>query len=341
MFDKILSIFGKDIKENIVVLFTFADGQKPQAVSSLQAVGVLDMDDVYFKFNNSAFFWEDSEEDEDFVHQLFWKNGMKSFEEFFTHAESKQPKSLVLTKDVLMERENLQIKVKHLQDEIKRKINIISQLAQMKKVYEIHAEDINANRNFTYMIDSEETIELKVKPGTYAANCPTCECTCHYPCTISNKEKLRRCRAIRWWSETCRECPKECHWSTHRCDKFRWERRCIKVKKEHDAKKASFIEALEGRCKAEVAIMELENELSQVQKTVVCYISDMRRSQKRLLEIALKKDPLQETDYLDILIEVEKTQEKPNLEKLNALLETKKLAQDIHKFTRPDYTSPE
>jgi hypothetical protein len=45
VFDKILSIFGKDIKENISVLFTFADGQKPQALSSLRKAGILDSEE--------------------------------------------------------------------------------------------------------------------------------------------------------------------------------------------------------------------------------------------------------------------------------------------------------
>lgn len=99
VFDRILAMFGKDIKKNILVLFTFADGQKPQALSAMREAGILENESNFFKFNNSALYVANSgEEDEDNFYRLFWRMGFKSFEKFFHELAVMEPKSLVLTK---------------------------------------------------------------------------------------------------------------------------------------------------------------------------------------------------------------------------------------------------
>ncbi len=89
IFDSILSIFGKGIAENIVVMVTFADGKTSPV---LEAVKVSDIpcstdqsgEPLHFKFNNSALFATNnkSEEDEDSdcenFDQMFWKLGFSS-----------------------------------------------------------------------------------------------------------------------------------------------------------------------------------------------------------------------------------------------------------------------
>ena len=84
VFCSILSMFGKDIKENIIVFFSLADGQRPQALSAMLEAGILDDDSHYFKFNNSALLVDNSDgDDEDNFDGMFWKMGIKSFEKFF------------------------------------------------------------------------------------------------------------------------------------------------------------------------------------------------------------------------------------------------------------------
>uniref|UniRef100_A0A3B4GG97 Septin-type G domain-containing protein n=1 Tax=Pundamilia nyererei TaxID=303518 RepID=A0A3B4GG97_9CICH len=58
VFDSVLSIFGKDVAENIRILVTFADGQRPPVLEAINAAGVpcpktKDGLPVHFKFNNS------------------------------------------------------------------------------------------------------------------------------------------------------------------------------------------------------------------------------------------------------------------------------------------------
>ncbi len=84
VFDSVLNLFGKDIKENIVIMCTFCDGGEPQIVEALQSdesifkdiINYLEKDEWYYQFNNSAFF--NSKIDE--YTKMFWKIGMMSYE---------------------------------------------------------------------------------------------------------------------------------------------------------------------------------------------------------------------------------------------------------------------
>ncbi|KAG9330295.1 hypothetical protein JZ751_025862 [Albula glossodonta] len=132
VFDAVLSIFGKDIAENIQMLVTFADGQRPPV---LEAICVSEVPcpkknglPVHFKFNNSALFAEngisdsnkrsDDEEDEDCdenFDKMFWSMGVRSMKHFFVGLTKLETKSLRLTKEVLKERKQLETAVVGLQ----------------------------------------------------------------------------------------------------------------------------------------------------------------------------------------------------------------------------------
>ncbi|KAA8587658.1 hypothetical protein FQN60_016520, partial [Etheostoma spectabile] len=116
VFDSVLSIFGKDVAENIQVLVTFADCQQPPVLEAINASGVPcpkteDGLPVHFKFNNSALFAdnkssaaESGEDEEGSFDQMFWKMGTKSMKRFFVALNSIETKSLQMTKDFLRER---------------------------------------------------------------------------------------------------------------------------------------------------------------------------------------------------------------------------------------------
>uniref|UniRef100_A0A3B4Y027 AIG1-type G domain-containing protein n=1 Tax=Seriola lalandi dorsalis TaxID=1841481 RepID=A0A3B4Y027_SERLL len=64
VFDSVLSVFGKDVAENIRVLVTFSHGQRPPVLEAINASGVpcpktKDGLPVHFKFNNSSLFLRD------------------------------------------------------------------------------------------------------------------------------------------------------------------------------------------------------------------------------------------------------------------------------------------
>ena len=98
VFRKIILMFGEDVKKNISVMFTFADGRKPEALSSFTQAGLLDNEVKYLKFNNSALFVDNVQhsDDGDFD-RLFWSLGIKGFEKFFKSFNELESKSLALT----------------------------------------------------------------------------------------------------------------------------------------------------------------------------------------------------------------------------------------------------
>ncbi|XP_067462999.1 uncharacterized protein [Thunnus thynnus] len=117
MFDSVLSIFGKDVAENIRVLVTFADSQRPPVLEAINASGVpcpktKDGLPAHFKFNNSVLFadnkssaangMEGNDEDEGFD-QMFWNMGTQSMKRFFAALNVIDTKSLTMTKEVLRE----------------------------------------------------------------------------------------------------------------------------------------------------------------------------------------------------------------------------------------------
>lgn len=86
IFDAILSVFGKDVSQNIFMMLTFADGQKPPVLEAIKKAKIPSQSDKYFKFNNSALFAEHSSETPEAemnFDEMFWKMGFSFFKRFF------------------------------------------------------------------------------------------------------------------------------------------------------------------------------------------------------------------------------------------------------------------
>lgn len=61
------------MKENINVLFTFADGKKPESLTFFHEAEILENDGVYIKINNSALFVNDSKQQDNGFDSIFWE----------------------------------------------------------------------------------------------------------------------------------------------------------------------------------------------------------------------------------------------------------------------------
>ena len=136
IFDSILSLFGKDFRENVFILFTFADGQKPKALDAVKAAGMPF--EKYFKFNNSALFEgkkSDGDPEGDDFNKMFWRMGMDSFANLMLELDRLDPLSLTLTKEVLKERSQLEAAVSGIKENIELSMNTLEQL---KKEYEVN-----------------------------------------------------------------------------------------------------------------------------------------------------------------------------------------------------------
>ncbi|CAG2186901.1 unnamed protein product [Mytilus edulis] len=95
-FNAILSLFDQNFVNNIYVLITFADGNKPLVLDALQGAKVPFK--KFYKFNNSALFVSTQDSQESEFGSLYWKMGMESFRLFFDDLQCAQTKSSQKTK---------------------------------------------------------------------------------------------------------------------------------------------------------------------------------------------------------------------------------------------------
>ncbi|KAL1279465.1 hypothetical protein QQF64_026138 [Cirrhinus molitorella] len=179
IFDSILSIFGKDIAQNIIFLVTFADGKTP---SVLEAIKVSEMpcstnafgEPLHFKFNNSAVFAtnnessdfatnnessdfatnnessDDEESDCENFDQMFWKMGFSNMKKFFSTLNKMETQSLCLTQEVLKERQQLEVHVQGLQPQINAGLTKLDEIKKKKAALKEHKAEMDANKDFEY-----------------------------------------------------------------------------------------------------------------------------------------------------------------------------------------------
>ncbi|XP_067392520.1 uncharacterized protein [Emydura macquarii macquarii] len=160
VFDSVLSIFGKDIKDNIQILITFADGQTPPVLEAIKESDVPCSKDVqgmpvHFKFNNSALFASNAgtAAGSFTFDEMFWKMGAMSMKTFFDSLGNLETKSLTLTKEVLRERKALETAVEALQPQIKAGLMKLEELRKTQEALEQHRDDMEANKDFEYEWD--------------------------------------------------------------------------------------------------------------------------------------------------------------------------------------------
>ncbi|KAJ8023570.1 hypothetical protein HOLleu_36043 [Holothuria leucospilota] len=170
IFDSVLSLFGKDVAENIFILITFADGGVPPVLNAINDAKIP-CEKTFFKFNNSALFANKSNDVArhggglDLFDEMYWSMGQHSFEEFFKYLEIAPNKSLKLTKDVLLERRKLEVSVVGIHNQIREGLCKLNQLTEEIYVLDKHRSDIEANKNFTYEVWEEVTKCVDIPTG--------------------------------------------------------------------------------------------------------------------------------------------------------------------------------
>ena len=310
IFDQILSLFGKDIAENIYLMLTFADGKAPQVLNGIDEAHMPYQE--FFKFNNSVIFDDNTSEDE--FAAMFWKMGMRSFEKFFHHFSRIQSKSLTQTKSVLEERDRIETQIEGLQKEVKHGLNKLEKLRKEVEVVEQHQSDLARNKDFTYTVEEDAIVKNDIEPNKYVTNCLTCNYTCHYPCGIPDDGDKYRCSAMNDGgidNAKCNMCTKRCFWQQHKNMKYYFTIERNKVTKTSEDLKNRYLDAT-GKVKSANDIVEaMVNEFEAVQIKIIGITEVLRKSINKLNKIALKPTSISTSQYIHILIESEKSAAEP------------------------------
>ncbi|MPC41606.1 uncharacterized protein LOC123509483 [Portunus trituberculatus] len=328
IFDNILALFGKDIQDNIFLLLTFADGQKPQVLSAVTEAEIPYK--KFFKFNNSAIYSQkdDDESAQDFS-SFFWNMGYNSFKMFLEQILTVESKSLVLTKDVLEERKRIEVFVEGIQQDIQVGLSKLETLNKEAKLLREHEEDVNRNKNFTFDVEEDVFEIVNLDWNRSMTNCMTCKRTCCKDCMVFLSPALYMCHAMAW-NGTCRICPRNCKFTEHKSCSFMFDVKRKKSQRTVDEIRVRYEKAQEKKLSAQSLIDRIKTEFDSVQKNILTMADSVRKSLQRLKEIALRPDPLTTLEYIDMLKENEKRQAKPGwLERIGQLDQLRQRAEHI------------
>ena len=340
IFDAILSMFGKDIAENIFLMTTFADGEEPQVLDAVRKAKVPF--EHYFAFNNGPLF--SSKSRNKVVNKAFWEMGVESYKHFFETLRTLEARSLQLTKEVLTERQHLEVCLEGLQPQIQAGLAEKSKLEKTKLELKQHETMMRANEDFQVKVTVTKQREVPLENGLYTTTCTQCNYTCHLHCTISDDSKKHKCASMTWFALkkniTCTVCPGKCSWTVHRNTPYRYEFYEAEETQTLEELFKEFKVAESSRNETAALIDNINERIRKTDDVIEQMLQQARYSLLRLQEIALKPNPMTQAEYIDLLIESEKRECKLGWEdRVKGLEDAKEKAVMITKVEKGDVGS--
>ncbi|XP_032420347.1 uncharacterized protein LOC116720938 [Xiphophorus hellerii] len=345
VFDSGLSIFGKDVAENIRILVTFADEQQQPVVEAIKVSGVpcpkgADGLPVHFKFNNSVLFANNkslvariwSNEEKTFE---YWNMGTKNMAGFFASLASIKTIKLTMTNEVLKERKHLESTVEELQKQVKLGLAKLEDIRETNDKLKEHEAEIRNNENFEFDVTVRKNEQVDIShTGMFIMNCMQCHVTCHFPCNIEKDEDKKGCDAMDK-DGYCKRCPGKCFWNVHFNQSFRWEYQEISEKRTLKELKEKYEKAFGQKVTLEELMKNLMSEYRSMQDDVVKLIAEAAKCLYRLKEIVLNPNPLTTPEYINMLIKGEEQEAKTGWkERVQSLMKLKEKAEIIAKVEK-------
>ncbi|XP_053485771.1 uncharacterized protein LOC128610461 [Ictalurus furcatus] len=307
IFDAVLSVFGKDIENNIVIFFTHSDGMPPDnALNAIKKAGVLcrkndENEPEHFLFNNRQAEKRSKKYNKTF--QTAWEQTEDSLNVFFSSLKEENRKSLEQTESVLKESKRLEACISNLQDRIDFVERKREELSQTQKALEENREKIKKNENFTFTVTKYYKEKVPIENASWwdrkATTCSVCKENCHeYNCWCALNTEW--CEVMK--NEHCTSCTGKCHYTDHVREDKKYVTRSEEttstyydLKKEYESSKKQEEEktSMEKRLKEELTKNEKEK-AELVEEACIIII--------KLSEIALKSDSAYIVQCLDFLM---------------------------------------
>ncbi|KAL1279706.1 hypothetical protein QQF64_014306 [Cirrhinus molitorella] len=330
IFHSVLSLFGRDIENNIVFLLTHSDGGPPtNALNAIKKAEIPcrkdeDNEPAHFLFNNR----QQEKRDKRYKHALKsgWEMGDDSMKELLTLLEEKNRKSVQMTLDVLIERRRLEACVSNLKDRISEKELKTQELTKIEEALGQNRDKITKCENFVFTVKrvykEKVLIENESLWNRKATCCSVCQENCHVKGCWLVKD-LSRCEVMK--NGYCTVCSGRCHYSKHVKENKKYEAKtkevqmsfdALKQEYEHsrDEPKASFdrktyadtkheyertVKVSENKTKMEE---KLNRDLEKIKKEKSNLVHETYNSIMNLSKIALKTDSAFTLQYMDFLI---------------------------------------
>ncbi|XP_071328176.1 uncharacterized protein [Trachinotus anak] len=321
IFDSVMSLFGKDMEQNVVALITHSDGMPPKnALEALDATNIKSARDeknqpVYFSFNN-CLSTQRTEETEFGLGQAWMvtTRGMKKFTDFL---EKTKPQKLETTVNVMSERIRLAACINNLTDRIEQIQLKETEIQQTQTQLEKYREALANKEKFTIEVDEpykeKETIDGGMWLFWYggAVTCSVCKENCHYPgCTLAWYPK--HCEVMKHGH--CTSCTRKCPVSDHVKENKIYVNKTRKVTRTIEELKQRFEV---DKMQSENLLSALQTEKESLEKEKDIWLDEAYQHVVSLEQIALNVNSLFTHAHLDFLIE--KMKERGDTEKVQKL----------------------
>ncbi|KAJ8001370.1 hypothetical protein DPEC_G00168820 [Dallia pectoralis] len=340
IFDAVLSLFGKDIEKNIMVLLTYFDGTPPynvlEAITAAKVPCAKNKDNqpVHFVINNCQceHFNEEYQTRSDYDHlqEKTWNQGIKALERFFTYLNDIETKNLRMTEGGLKAHKQLEATVINLRERVQLMEGKQKEIKDTQQILEKKKKDMKENKDFTYKGEETykdtETVDTSWIWFLYnsgATICTVCEENCHYPgCWLVRD--LSWCSVMK--NNYCTVCTNKCHYTNHVKGNKRYVVKTRMVTKTYEQLKKKYEQYVGEKGKV---LSRLQEELEEITQKKTSLVEEAYQCVIKLEEIALKTISLATAQHLDFLIEKMKemgeTEKVKKLEKMKEMGDTEKV----------------
>ncbi|XP_042615321.1 uncharacterized protein LOC122145545 [Cyprinus carpio] len=309
IFSSVLSLFGKDIVNNIVFLITHADGMEPKNVlGAINKARIPCRRDksgqpVYFLFNNRQAEGRQNERRYLRAQRDAFEDSVEEMKTFLETLDEKNRSSLELTSDVLIERIqfeayicNLQLRVQEMEQKKAEKLQIQEAMVQNK-------EKIEECKNFTIQFKKSVKIKVPIESASWknrkATTCTVCEENCHeFGCWwVSDPSK---CEVMK--DGFCTVCTGKCHHSKHVKENKKYIVKNSTIKIDFDNLIKEYEKAEEKSKMFSGLNDRLDQDLQDIEDQRSILLFNAYRKIKHLSQIALKPDSALTLQHLDFFI---------------------------------------
>jgi len=341
IFNSVLNLWGKDVKDNIFILMTFADAEEPPVLDAIKQQGAV-ADCKYFKLNNSVYkkdpkMTSSNKKDPkakqaQIFDKMFWEMGTMCFDSLFEGLNSVQTKSVAHSRAVLKERSRITTQIELMSAELDVALSEQQELEKQKRWIKDNEKDLDNYKEKVYY----ETVydnKKEYQSSTIITTCGTCaNRTCHPGCCVSSKEHC----GVMGAGGYCSVCG--CHWSKHENRNYIWKKVARKVRKsnwgDNASTKSNYDEARSKMTRSERIIADKERALAAKQKKVTSLIGFVHGCITKLEKIALRPVVTTVGDYIDKLISAEEDSPQKDQKKIKKLKDYKKMEKLIQEIER-------
>uniref|UniRef100_A0A671RZT3 AIG1-type G domain-containing protein n=1 Tax=Sinocyclocheilus anshuiensis TaxID=1608454 RepID=A0A671RZT3_9TELE len=305
----ILSLFGKDIVNNIVFLITHSDGLPPKNIlGAIKKARIPCRQDksgqpVYFSFNNRQADERHTRERHILAQRDAWEDSMEEMKQFLQSLNEMSRRSLELTSDVLIERIRFEASICNLQLRVQEKELKKAEKLQIQEAMTQNKEKIEDCKNFAIKIKktAKEKVPIESKSWKHrkATTCTVCEENCHeFDCWWGSDPS--KCEVMK--DGFCTVCSGKCHHSKHVKENKKYVIRTSSTMIEYDSTRKENKKAQEQTNRFSAVMDDVDKDLQEIETHKSMLLFNAYRTIKHLSQIALKPDSAFTLQHLDFFI---------------------------------------